>query len=142
MNSTRSDGNTIEIDNLRSILARCPEYEEGHHLGRPFMSSYQIAIRFAAEHPGHPAVRLGIGGRDHGEPDSLTKCIAARLSGHVRRHPYGDIEGGFISHRDVTEFTFVSRAGGHESTIRVSTLESQKGHTVFRLRDIRADRRD
>ena len=41
----------FDLDDLRRILADCREYEPGHHLGRPFMSAYQIAIRFADDHP-------------------------------------------------------------------------------------------
>lgn len=47
----------FDIDHLQRILENCPKYEDGHHLGRPFMSAYQIAIRFAEEHPNHDVVR-------------------------------------------------------------------------------------
>ena len=46
----------FDLDDLIQILAACPEYEPCHPLGRPFMSAYQIAIRFAADHPNHPLV--------------------------------------------------------------------------------------
>ena len=38
----------FDLDDLRRIVAGCRAYEPGHHLGRPFMSAYQIAIRSPA----------------------------------------------------------------------------------------------
>ena len=75
----------FDIDHLHRILANCPEYEADHHLDRPFMSAYQIAIRFAEEHPNHDLVRtLPLGGEGTGTNQSLTQRIARFLSQAIR----------------------------------------------------------
>ena len=91
--------NDFDLDDLRRVLAECQEYEAGHHLGRPFMSAYQIAIRFADAHPQHPLVKkLDVGGQGTGPDQSLANRIARFLSAAVKHGRAGDIEGGFISH--------------------------------------------
>ena len=34
-----------------SILRDVPDTAEGHHIGRPYLTAYQIAIEFAERHP-------------------------------------------------------------------------------------------
>ena len=88
----------FDLNELKQILKDCPEYKRDHHLGRPFMSAYQIAIRFAEKHPQHPQVRnRKLGGQGEGPEQSLAQRIARFLSKAVKnKEP--DIEGGFISH--------------------------------------------
>ena len=120
----------FNIDHLRQILASCPEYEAGHHLGRPFMSAYQIAIRFAEKHPDHGLVRtLRPGGEGTGTNQSLAQRIARFLSQAIQDGTAGDIEGGFISHACVDDFSF--RHG--DDRIRVSTLTTAHAHSTFRV---------
>ena len=85
--------NDFDLGDLRRVLAECQEYEAGHHLGRPFMSAYQIAIRFADAHPQHPLVKkLHVGGKGTGPDPSLANCIARFLSAAVKDGKAGDIE--------------------------------------------------
>ena len=77
--------NHEDLETIRQILANCREYEEGHHMGRPFMSAYQIAIRFSELRPNHAAVlRLPIGGVGVEVKQSLTQRIALFLSSEIR----------------------------------------------------------
>ena len=125
----------FDIDHLQRILENCPEYEPDHHLDRPFMSAYQIAIRFAEEHPTHDLVRtLPLGGEGAGTHQSLAQRIALFLSLAIRDRTAGDIEGGFISHEYVEDFSF--RHGDNQ--VRVSTLRTHHAHSIFRVR--RTDR--
>ena len=120
----------FDIDDLQRILENCPEYEDAHHLGRPFMSAYQIAIRFAEEHPTHDLVRtLPLGGEGTGTHQSLAQRIALFLSRAIRDDTAGDIEGGFISHECVEDFRF--RHG--DDQVRVSTLRTANAHSIFRV---------
>ena len=120
----------FNIDHLRQILASCPEYEPDHPLGRPFMSAYQIAIRFAEKHPNHNLVRtLPLGGEGTGTHQSLTQRIARFLSQAIQDETAGNIEGGFISHDCVDDFSFHHKDG----PVRVSTLTTAHAHSIFRV---------
>lgn len=121
--------NHFNIEDLRRILANCREYADNHHLGRPFMSAYQIAIRFAEEFPNHELVQtLPLGGSLVGHNQSLTQQIALFLSQTIRAGKAGRIEGGFISHDNIEEFTFRHR----DEIVHVSTLDDP-AHSIFRL---------
>ena len=116
----------LDLDDLRRILADCPEYKRGHHLGRPFMSAYQIAIQFAIDHPNHPLVqKLDVGGRGRGPAPSLARRIARFLSGEIKRGKAPDIEGAFISHVHIGDLWF--EHGGRE--VRPS---GSVAHSIFR----------
>ena len=118
----------FDLDDLIRVLAECPEYEPCHPLGRPFMSAYQIAIRFAEAHPGHRLVRnLEVGGEGTGERRSLAQRIAHFPSG-VAQDPESVVEDAFISHRDIKDFFLDNK--GH--AVRVSALNGP-AHSIFRL---------
>lgn len=118
----------FDINELREILMAVPEYETGHHMHRPFMSSYQIAIRYKERHPEHP---LEIGGTGVDESTSLAQRIARFLSSEIRNNRDTDIEGGFISHDSAKEISFQNTIG---EDVVVSTLHSKAGHSIFRVR--------
>ena len=121
----------FEIEQLLDILRECPEYAPGHHLGRPFMSAYQISISFAERFPEHPAVtNLGIGGMGTGAYESLAQQIARYLSQEISRETDRPIEGGFIAHQNIDQFSFNSPGGS--DPIQVSTLRSERAHSIFR----------
>lgn len=121
------------VEDLKSILQRCPEYKSDHHLGRPYMSAYQIAICFAQENPDHVTVqRLPIGGTDSGVHHSLAQRIARFLSRLILEGEDPEIEGAFLSHVRLHEMQF---KGSDGTEIRVSTLGSEAGHSIFRWRN-------
>ena len=39
------------LNELELILSQVSEYDEGHHMGRPFLSAYQLALAFAEQIP-------------------------------------------------------------------------------------------
>lgn len=97
----------FNLNDLKQILKDCPEYKPSHHLGRPFMSAYQIAIRFAEAHPQHPSVRnRDVGGRGKGPAHSLAQRIALFLSKAIKDRKVHDIEGGFLSHDLIGDLWF------------------------------------
>lgn len=119
----------FDLNDLIQILEACPEYEPGHPLGHPFMSAYQIAIRFAETHQDHPLVRsLEVGGEGTGEHQSLAQRIARFLSEAAQDSASG-IQGGFISHQDIKEFSFHN----NDSEVRVSGLNGP-AHSIFRVK--------
>ncbi len=116
-----------KLSKLINILREVKEYKPDHHLGRPFLSAYQIAIKFAEQNPNdHEVKKLKVGGKGIGESNSLTKSIAVFLSSHIKENKEQKlIQGGFISHMNLTQMTFIS-------VIHVSTLSSKPGHSIFR----------
>ena len=119
-------GDEFDFEDLRRILKECREYSPRHHLGRPFMSAYQIAIRFAERHPRHPQVlKRDVGGRGRGPEQSLAQRIAGFLSRSIKHGKVHDIEGGFISHDLIGDLWFDDR--GRE--VRPS---GDAAHSVFR----------
>ena len=123
--------NDFNLDDLKTILSVCPEYSPNHPLGRPFMSAYQVAIRFADAHRNHHLVRtLPLGGEGTGQHQSLAQRIARFLSA-AAQDPGTDVEGAFISHQNINEVLFDNNG----SLVRVSGLNGP-GHSIFRLRPL------
>lgn len=116
---------------LEAILAAVPDASDTHHLGRSFLTAYQIAIEFAARHPDDVA-RLGhpVGGAGSGVRYSLATYIARLLSGHIKAHPDSTIEGGFLSNWHLNDIRF-----DHNDTVIQSSLTgSNYTLSMFRLR--------
>ena len=72
--------------------------KDGHHFGRPFLTSYQIAISFAELHPKEWAIiGKSIGGKGAGMHDSLAKYFARQLSKRIKNNMLScNLEGGFL----------------------------------------------
>lgn len=78
--------------------ARLPGDKEHHHLSPPFLSPYQIAIKFVQKHPDDAkATGLDVGGAGTGKHTSLSQRIAKFLSQYVRNNPDGEVEGAFLA---------------------------------------------
>ena len=119
----------FDLDDLKAILDDCPEYSPNHPLGRPFMSAYQIAIRFADAHPNHSLVRtLPLGGEGTSQRQSLAQRIA-RFGSAAAQDPGSGVQGAFISHQNIVEFLFDNNG----RPVRVSGLRGP-GHSIFHLR--------
>ena len=117
---------------IRDILASSEYSNPDHHLGRPFLTPYQIAIEFARLHPLEFAgINLPIGGRDSGVKSSLPQYIAGELSQRIRTEAITDIEGGFISNLHVADIRFDSS----RPSIASSLTGTQFDLSIFRLID-------
>jgi hypothetical protein len=91
-------------DRIRDILAAAPAQE--HHLGRPFLSAYQIAIEFALRHPDALAeMDIPIGGVGSG-PRSLAQYIGRELSRRCGAGELPEIGGGFFSDLHLASLSF------------------------------------
>lgn len=113
------------------ILRNVPDASADHHLGRPFLTAYQIAIEFAARYP-EDTRRLGfpIGGVGTGQRNSLAQYLAGQLSRNISAGRMTEIEGGFLSNQHLNDITFQ----GGEGTIRSSLTGSGFTLSMFRLR--------
>jgi len=119
-------------DKVIAILEQVPEPAEGHHLGRPFLTAYQIAIEFAQRYS-ETTQELGwpVGGEGAGQRNTLAQYLAHQLSLYVRDHPQGPIEGGFLSNKYLEDIRF-----SQGETVFSSSL-TRSGFTLsmFRLRE-------
>ncbi len=118
-------------ERIREILQEVVYYREGHHLGRPFLSPYQIAIEYASRYPAdYRETGLAIGGKGIGESNSLAKYIAGQLSRRIQSGELSDIEGGFISNNHLNEISF------NNGSIKItsSLTDTEYDLSIFRLR--------
>lgn len=117
---------------ITQILKDIPDAAPEHHLGRPFLTAYQIAIEFARRHP-EDAALLGfpIGGAGIGQRNSLAQYLAGQLSRNISAGRLADIEGGFLSNQHLNDISFdVDGEIIHSSLTATSFTLS-----MFRLRD-------
>ena len=125
---TKWDKYAIE-EKVLEILAAEPD--AGHHMGRGFMTAYQIAIEFARRYP-EVVEGLGykIGGRGTGEHYSLSTYLARMLSGKIDSNQLEQVEGGFLSNQHLTDIVF-------SGDIHSSLTGTQFTLSMFRLRKSR-----
>ena len=114
---------------IREILIEV-EYCREHHFERPFLTAYQLAIKFNQRFP-NEAREIGfpVGGEGVGVRSSLAQYLAGQLSKRISSGELQGIEGAFISNNDLKKITFKN---GDE--IIVSSLtETQFDLSMFRL---------
>ena len=108
----------------------------GHHLGRPYVTSYQIAIKVDHIHPNirqaltdHP-----LGGAGTGTHHSFAQYLGRELSGRIRRaQDAGEhyaVEGAFLSNEHITSLSFKDTTG-YEFTSSLTGTNYDLG--IFRL---------
>lgn len=120
---------SITVHEIIDILREVPEYQDGHHMQRPFLTAYQIAIEFSRRFPDHPSVRhLPLGGKDTGQYQSLAQTIARFLSQQLTSGGGQGIEGGFLSHQDIQSIEFTTGT----TTVLPSTLKTKEAESIFR----------
>ncbi|MDE0053032.1 MAG: hypothetical protein OXT64_02080 [Gammaproteobacteria bacterium] len=91
----------------------------GHHLGRPFLTAYQLAIAYDQCFPELRAqLGLTIGGRGSGEHQSLPQWLALNLSRSIRSGEIVDIEGSFLSDRHRADIAFIGPDGIIRPSVR------------------------
>lgn len=124
------DNNLTE--KLVEVLSGVAYVDPHRHFGRPFVTAYQLAILFKESFP-HEFSRFGrpVGGKGVGVQFSLTSYLARQLSGRIKSGEIMDIEGRFLSNRQVTRIEFDNDG----ETITSSLTDSQYDLSMFRLRD-------
>lgn len=80
--------------------------------GRPYMTSYQLAIKLERANPGL-AESLGkpLGGAGVGSPNSLAEYLAGQLVTRIK-HTSIPVEGAFLSNDEVRDIRFAHPDGG------------------------------
>ena len=93
---------------VTEVLADVPP-GQNDHLGRPFLTAYQLAILFKERFPnvfqqfGYP-----LGGEGVGEHTSFAQYLAKQLSGKVKDETLPNVEGGFLSNERVVRIEFTN----------------------------------
>jgi hypothetical protein len=98
----------LRLDSIiREILSEVEYAKPDHHLGRPFLTAYQLAIEIAYRHPAvASAIGFPVGGKGTDEHNSLAQYLAGQLSRRIREEKLLDIEGGFLSNRHLRTIAF------------------------------------
>ena len=80
---------------------------DGHHLGRPFVTSYQLAILFKETFT-EDFDRLAylVGGKGIGREFTLASYLARELSQRIKRDEITNVEGGFLSNQRLRKLEF------------------------------------
>lgn len=114
---------------IRQILSAVPP-EPTYNTGRPFLTTYQIAIEFARRFPQETtAIGHATGGEGHG-PYAVTTYIARWLPDRIQRGA-NDIEMAFLDAMHMSSLQFED-AG---TTRTATTNQAGFNATMFRLRD-------
>jgi hypothetical protein len=104
------------------------------HLGRPFITAYQVALKVDRIYP-QLADTLGvdIGGQGTGRHTSLAQYLARELSQRIKdpSRNFG-IEGAQLSSVDMVELSFRRPDG---ELLRSSNIDSRYDLSMFRLRE-------
>lgn len=115
-------------EKIEQILRDAQSHDPSHHFGRPFLTSYQIAIEFQREYPAaFDAIGKPVGGKDTGQQDSLTQYIANQLSNRINNGTMENVEGRYLSQWHIETLRF---DGGH-----APSGGSTHNLSMFRLRD-------
>jgi hypothetical protein len=114
-----------------SQILNVQSYDPGHHFGRPFLTPYQIAIRFQKQFPSDVStIGKPIGGKGTGQQDSLAQYIALELSRRISDGRITSIEGRFLFQENLHTLQYEVGGGIIESSpMRPSDL------SMFRLLD-------
>jgi hypothetical protein len=103
-----------------------------HHLGRPFLTAYQIAIELNQRHPLDVAtIGFPIGGKGTDEHNSLAQYVAGQLSRRIGAGKLPRIEGGFLSNRHLSSVRF----SFGKTEIESSSTGGSHDLSMFRLND-------
>ena len=120
----------LGIENkIIDIFSSVPPYEEGHHMGRPFLTAYQLAIEYNRRHSGDVAILgLTVGGAGTGRYNSLAQYLARQLSQRILDGG-SPFEGGFFSNLHLKEMVFDDDGRDVTSSLVGTPLTT----SVFRL---------
>lgn len=115
---------------IRGILGEV-EYCREQHFNRPFLTAYQLAIKFARMfQPEAIELDFPIGGEGVGQRNSLAQYLAGQLSQRIEKNEITDIEGAFISNNNLNEISFDNNG----DTIVSSLTNTEYDLSMFRLR--------
>ena len=90
------------VDKVAQMLFTIEYQDPTHHIDRPFISAYQLAILFAENYPeDFQSIGKPVGGEGIGERTSLAQYLARELSMRIKSGEIDTIEGAFFSNESL-----------------------------------------
>jgi hypothetical protein len=119
---------------ILEILHDVPALGQPSPLGRPFVTSYQLAIDLERRHPEiRQALNYPLGGAGAGRRVSMAQYLGKQLSQRLRQGTLDPtIEGAFISDADVVDISYRRPDG---EVLHSSVSGTGFDLALFRLRD-------
>ena len=121
----------FEMEGKITEVLSMAKFETEHHLGKPFLTPYQIAIELIDRHPTLcKDLEMELGGVNTGLYNSLTQYIANQLSKRIKKEEIRNIEGAFIFNMHLTDLVFKTSEGKEIH----SSNSDQAALSIFRLK--------
>ncbi len=126
-----SQWDQLQMDTKISQILNVQSHDPNHHFGRPFLTPYQIAIRFQQQFPqDFQTIGKPIGGKGTGQQDSLAQYIALELSRRIKSGNITNIEGRFLHRANLHSLKYEV-----DNEIIESSSEQAYDLSMFRLID-------
>lgn len=126
-----SQWNQLHMDVKITQILDVQSYDPNHHFGRPFLTPYQIAIRFQQQFPqDFQTIGKPIGGKRTRQQHSLVQYIALELSKRIKSRNITNIEGRFLHLANLHSLKYEVNNQRIESS-----LEKAYDLSMFRLID-------
>lgn len=121
----------LDMDSKINQILDVQSHDPNHHFGRPFLTPYQIAIRFQQQFPQDlQSIGKPIGGKGTGQQDSLAQYIALELSRRIQDGRISNIEGRFLHRANLHTLQYEI----NDQIIESSSMQSYD-LSMFRLVD-------
>jgi len=127
-----SKWNQLDMDAKISQILDFQYNDPSHHFRRPFLTPYQIAIRFEKQFPkDFQMIGKPIGGKGTGQQHSLAQYIARELSQRIKKGTITNIKGKFLHCANLRKLEFK----GNNGQLIESSLKQANDLSIFRLID-------
>ncbi len=121
----------LQMDTKVSQILNVQSHDPNHRFGRPFLTPYQIAIKFQQQFPqDFQTIEKLKGGKGTGQHDSLAQYIALGLSKRIKSGNIANIEERFLCRANLHSLKYKI-----DSEIIESSLGQARDLSMFRLID-------
>jgi hypothetical protein len=119
------------MDTKISQILNVQSHEPNHQFESPFLTPYQIAIKFKQHFPqDFQTIGKPIGGKRTGQQDSLAQYIALELSRRIKSGNITNIKGGFLHRANLHSLKYTV-----DNKIIESSSMQNYDLSIFRLID-------
>lgn len=127
-----SQWNKLDMDTKIAQVLNVQSHEPNHHFGRPFLTPYQIAIKFEKMFASEfQTINKPVGGKGTGQQDSLAQYIAHELSRRIKSGDIVNIEGRFLHCANLRSLEYEDDNG----QLIASSAQQAYDLSMFRLTD-------
>lgn len=126
-----SQWDQLQLDAKISQILNVQSHDPSHHFGRPFLTPYQIAIKFQEQFPeDFRTIGKPLGGKGTGQQDSLAQYFALELSKRIKNRSITNIEGSFLHRTNLHSLKYEK-----DTDIIESSTEQACDLSMFRLNE-------